>query len=52
MKDLKEHWEKIYKTKELKEVSWYQEKAQPSLDYIQSLKLDQRGSDHRYWGRR
>lgn len=39
MKDLKEHWEKIYKTKELKEVSWYQEKPQPSLDFIASLNL-------------
>lgn len=39
MKNIKEHWEKIYKTKDPKEVSWYQEKPQPSMDYIKSLKL-------------
>ncbi|MCM4160683.1 class I SAM-dependent methyltransferase [Antarcticibacterium flavum] len=40
MEETKEHWEKIYKTKDLKEVSWYQEKPRPSLNYIQSLELD------------
>ncbi len=30
----KEHWETIYKTKELKEVSWYQPVPQTSLDLL------------------
>ncbi len=29
-----EHWETIYKTKELKDVSWYQKIPQTSLDFI------------------
>lgn len=30
----KNHWENIYKTKNLEDVSWYQEKPQTSLDFI------------------
>lgn len=36
----KNHWENIYKTKSLDEVSWYQPTPATSLDFIQSLKLD------------
>lgn len=32
--DRKNHWENIYKTKELKEVSWYEPTPQTSLDFI------------------
>lgn len=32
--DRKQHWEKIYQTKELNEVSWYQPKPQTSLDFV------------------
>lgn len=38
-KERQEHWEKIYQTKSLTEVSWYQPKPETSLHYIQSLKL-------------
>jgi 2-polyprenyl-3-methyl-5-hydroxy-6-metoxy-1,4-benzoquinol methylase len=31
----KEHWENIYNTKQLNEVSWYQPTPQQSLDWIQ-----------------
>ncbi|MBQ0734794.1 class I SAM-dependent methyltransferase [Aquimarina celericrescens] len=36
MSDLnkKEHWETIYKTKDLKNVSWYQDTPKVSLDFI------------------
>jgi 2-polyprenyl-3-methyl-5-hydroxy-6-metoxy-1,4-benzoquinol methylase len=37
--DRKAHWEKIYTTKEIHEVSWYQPKPLTSLHYIQSLHL-------------
>lgn len=30
----KEHWETIYQTKELKDVSWYQLKPETSLDFL------------------
>lgn len=33
----KEHWENIYKTKGMKEVSWYQEIPKTSLDIINTL---------------
>lgn len=32
--DRKQHWEKIYQTKQLNEVSWYQPKPQTSLDFV------------------
>lgn len=34
--DRKKHWENIYNTKQLDEVSWYQPTPQTSLDYITS----------------
>ncbi|MCF4101431.1 class I SAM-dependent methyltransferase [Gillisia sp. M10.2A] len=40
MNDKKAHWEKIYTTKELTDVSWYQNKPQTSLDLIAELKLN------------
>ena len=36
----KDHWEKIYSTKEIDEVSWYQETPTTSLNIIDSLKLN------------
>lgn len=33
--DRKKHWENIYQTKELKDVSWYQPIPQTSLDFVQ-----------------
>lgn len=33
--DKKQHWETIYETKELENVSWYQPKPQPSIDLIE-----------------
>lgn len=39
MGDKKEHWEKIYTTKEFKETSWFQKKPVVSLDIIESLGL-------------
>lgn len=33
--DKKQHWETIYQTKELKNVSWYQSKPQTSIDLIE-----------------
>ena len=32
---MKKHWEHIYETKDLTQVSWYQEHAQYSLKFIQ-----------------
>ncbi len=37
--DKKEHWETIYKTKDLKDVSWYQETPKVSLDFIEYFKI-------------
>ncbi|MBO9584788.1 MAG: class I SAM-dependent methyltransferase [Flavobacterium sp.] len=37
--DKKEHWETIYKTKELKEVSWYQPVPQTSLDFLKKYNI-------------
>lgn len=39
MEDRKSHWEKIYKTKDLTEVSWYESKPKTSLEYIAALNL-------------
>ncbi|WP_010228492.1 class I SAM-dependent methyltransferase [Gillisia marina] len=39
MEDKKKHWETIYTTKKLEEVSWYQRKPQPSLKYIAMFDL-------------
>ncbi|MGE0562705.1 MAG: trans-aconitate 2-methyltransferase [Flavobacteriales bacterium] len=35
----KQHWENIYQTKQLTEVSWYQPTPQTSLDFIQQFNL-------------
>ena len=35
----KEHWENIYQTKELTEVSWYQPTPKTSLDYISKFDI-------------
>lgn len=36
----KAHWEKIYQSKALEEVSWYQPNPEASLAYVQSANLD------------
>lgn len=40
MSDRKEHWEKVYATKELNEVSWYQPVPETSLNFLNEAKLD------------
>ena len=35
----KTHWEKVYSTKQLNEVSWYQPTPQVSLDFINELNI-------------
>lgn len=35
----KEHWEKVFTTKEENEVSWFQKKPETSIQLIQALKL-------------
>ncbi len=35
----KQHWEKVFITKQVDEVSWYQQKPQQSLDFVQQLAL-------------
>lgn len=37
--DRKQHWENIYQTKELKDVSWYQPQPETSLEFISNLKI-------------
>ena len=37
--DRKSHWENIYKTKELKEVSWYQPTPEISLNFIKEFEI-------------
>ncbi len=37
--DRKAHWEKIYSTKQVNEVSWYQPTPETSLHFIQQFKL-------------
>ncbi|WP_346237130.1 class I SAM-dependent methyltransferase [Niabella insulamsoli] len=37
--DRKKHWEHIYQTKELAEVSWYQAVPEPSLNFLAQLSL-------------
>ncbi len=36
---LKEHWEKVYNTKKITEVSWYQATPRVSLDFITELNI-------------
>ena len=35
--DRKKHWENIYQTKELKDVSWFQPTPETSLDFLNNL---------------
>ena len=35
----KKHWENIYQTKSLDEVSWYQAKPETSLDFVEKFEL-------------
>lgn len=37
--DRKQHWENIYQTKQLEEVSWYQSKPETSLNFIRQFEL-------------
>lgn len=39
MEKKKSHWEDVYQKKDLEEVSWYQPKAETSMDYIRSFEL-------------
>jgi SAM-dependent methyltransferase len=41
---LKQHWEKVYQTKEPHELSWTQEKPQTSLEFIRSFNLPKSAS--------
>ena len=40
MENIKVHWESIYKLKDFKKVSWYQEHPTRSKSFIQKLNLD------------
>lgn len=37
--DRKKHWENIYQTKELKEVSWFQPTPETSLDFLKQFNI-------------
>lgn len=37
--DRKKHWEKIYNTKQINEVSWYQPNPETSLDFVKQFEL-------------
>ena len=37
--DRKKHWENIYQTRELKDVSWFQPKPETSLDFFKEFNL-------------
>jgi 2-polyprenyl-3-methyl-5-hydroxy-6-metoxy-1,4-benzoquinol methylase len=37
--DLQQHWQKLYQTKQLNEVSWYQQKPGVSLQFLQELNI-------------
>lgn len=37
--DRKNHWEKIYRTRELNEVSWYQPKPETSLEFLKEFNI-------------
>lgn len=37
--DRKKHWENIYQTKELKDVSWFQPTPETSLDFLKQLNV-------------
>ena len=40
----KNHWENIYSTKKLNEVSWYQQTPETSLNFIEELKISKSAS--------
>lgn len=40
MGNFKEHWDKVYESKQASEVSWTQEKPQTSLDFIHSFPIE------------
>lgn len=42
--DRKKHWETIYQTKELKDVSWYQPTPLSSIEFIQQLNLSKQAA--------
>lgn len=42
--DKKTHWEKVYNTKKVNEVSWYQQIPTESLDFIQQMGLNKSAS--------
>lgn len=44
MNDKKQHWEKIYLTKQPNEVSWTQEVPRTSLDFIHSFRVSKQAS--------
>jgi ubiquinone/menaquinone biosynthesis C-methylase UbiE len=37
--DRKKHWDNIYKTKDLKDVSWYEAEPETSLDFFKQFKV-------------
>jgi len=37
--DRKKHWENIYQTKELKDVSWFQPTPETSLDFFKQFNV-------------
>ena len=37
--DRKKHWENIYQTKELKDVSWFQPKPETSLNFFRQFAI-------------
>ncbi|MDO9001304.1 MAG: class I SAM-dependent methyltransferase [Bacteroidota bacterium] len=39
MENKKKHWENIYQTKELKDVSWYQAKPTTSLEFLEEFNV-------------
>jgi len=43
-KEIKEHWEKVYSTRQPNEVSWTQEIPKPSIDFIHSYHLPKTAS--------
>ena len=38
--NMKEHWENIYQTKSLQEVSWYQPEPITAINYLDELNID------------
>jgi ubiquinone/menaquinone biosynthesis C-methylase UbiE len=42
--DKKQHWEKVFTTKQVDEVSWYQQTPQQSLDFVKQLALPKTAS--------